>query len=139
MTFNRLDVLDDALKWEIGTISAASGSLVSATNRIRSQMILLESGTIIDLINFEKFQMTILIYDMEGQYINTTGWIRERYQAESTRYYAIVLANTNNSSLVGLVNDVSAQLQLVTPDKLELSICESRLDAQKKTRLYNEF
>ncbi|MBC2367962.1 hypothetical protein HBP99_04905 [Listeria booriae] len=132
MDLGKMTILNHSMGWEMGTISAASGNLVSATNRMRSEMLLLEPGTVIDMLNFEKFQMTILIYDTEKKYIATTGWIRKRYYVESVKNYAIVLANVENSSLVGLVDEIATQVKILLPDKSELSICTSRLDSQKK-------
>ncbi|MBC1230055.1 hypothetical protein HB816_06235 [Listeria booriae] len=60
MDLGKMTILNHSMGWEMGTISAASGNLVSATNRMRSEMLLLEPGTVIDILNFEKFQMKIL-------------------------------------------------------------------------------
>lgn len=137
-TANGYDTKGNKIKWEIGSIDG-SGSNMSGSNRIRSEFILINEGTI-SLTDYVNYGINIVIYDLSFNRTSATQWIKKDTYISTPCYIRVLIKKADDSIVSeGEIETIGSTLNIKNIPLASKSVIMEKLSDEIKEKMKYSF
>jgi glycerophosphoryl diester phosphodiesterase len=124
-------------EWELGHV-ATSGALASSTTRIRTNMLLLKAGTIIQLTDTVTYSYAYNLYNLGDQsHQYNSGYKIRKTILKEDAYCIVFMKKKDDSVLTDIIDAVASNLLIYEPNSLLNLNSEKIKDNAINTRTLN--